>query len=105
VSSVGSPIYVDDVASKYIHEHNFGHFVRVLVDIDLTNDLKYKILVERKCFAFCVDLEYEATPDFGSFCKNIGHNVDKCINVKPDEGVKSDRNGNTRRKQGKKPLK
>lgn len=98
MSSVGSPIYVDDVASKYIHEGNFGHFVRVLVDIDLTNDLKYKILVERKCFAFCVDLEYEATPDFVSFSKNIGHNVDKCLNVKPDEGVKFDCNRNTRRK-------
>ena len=52
-----------------------------------------------------MDLEYEATPYFCSFYKNIGHNVDKCRNVKPNEGVNFDRNGKTGRKEGKEPLK
>jgi len=69
------------------------------VDFDLSNDLKFKLLVERKCFAFCADLEYEATPGFCSFYKNIGHNVDKCRNVSPMEGVKSSRNGKPRKRK------
>lgn len=45
-------------------ERTFGQYARVLVDIDLTQTLRYSLLVERKGFAFYVDLEYENLPDF-----------------------------------------
>jgi hypothetical protein len=33
-------------------ERTFGHFARVLVDMDVTEELRYKVLVERKGFTF-----------------------------------------------------
>lgn len=59
-------------------ERTFSHFPRVLVDMDITQQLCYKVLVERKDYAFFVDLEYENLPDFCSHCLKIGHHVDDC---------------------------
>jgi len=59
-------------------ERTFGHYARVLVDIDVSIDLKYEVLVERKDFAFFVEFEYENLPEFCSYCKMIGHNVAVC---------------------------
>jgi hypothetical protein len=50
----------------------------MLIDIDLLQPLRYKLLVERKGFAFFVDLEYEHIPAFCTECKMIGHNLDNC---------------------------
>ncbi|XP_058784901.1 uncharacterized protein LOC131659773 [Vicia villosa] len=77
-SSIGTPICIDSSSNKPLLERPFGHFVRVLVDIDLLKDLRDKILVERAGFAFFVDLEYEKLPDFCSFCKIMGHTVYTC---------------------------
>lgn len=51
-SSLGTPICIDSTSSKYAFHQTFGHFIRVLVDIDLVKDLTYKILVERVGFYF-----------------------------------------------------
>lgn len=42
----------------------FGQFVRVLVDMNITQTLRYKVLVERKGFAFSLffELEYDNLP-------------------------------------------
>jgi len=77
-SSVGTPICVDSVTSKPAIERTFGHHARVLVDLDVSNDLKYEVLVERKGFAFFVEFEYENLPEVCSFCKMIGHNASVC---------------------------
>jgi hypothetical protein len=77
-SSVGTPLCTDAVTTKPKFDRTFGHFVRVLVDLDISNELSYEILVERKGFAFFVELEYENLPDYCSYCKNIGHNFDNC---------------------------
>jgi hypothetical protein len=61
-----------------MHERTFGQFARVLVDVDLLQPLRYKLLVERKGFAFFVDLEYEHIPEFCLECKIIGHSVENC---------------------------
>jgi hypothetical protein len=45
-SSVGSPICIDEITSKPMFERTFGHFARVLVDIDLAVELTYRVLVE-----------------------------------------------------------
>jgi hypothetical protein len=57
-------------------ERTFGHYARVLVDVDLAKKLIFKILVERKGFAFFVDVEYENLPPFCDHCKVIGHKFD-----------------------------
>jgi hypothetical protein len=77
-SSVGTPLCTDAVTNKPKFDRTFGHFVRVLVDLDISNELSYKILVERKGFAFFVELEYENLPDYCSYCKNIGHHFENC---------------------------
>lgn len=56
----------------------FGHFVRILVDIDLAKDHNYKILVERVGFSFFVKIEYKRLHEFWSFYNGIGHNIDNC---------------------------
>jgi hypothetical protein len=77
-SSVGTPICTDSFSGKPMIERTFGHYARVLVDIDLANELRYRVLVERKGYAFFVDLEYENLPDFCAYCKIPGHHVDIC---------------------------
>jgi hypothetical protein len=76
--SLGTPICIDSVTAKPMHERTFGQFARVLVDIDLLQPLRYKLLVERKGFAFFVELEYEHIPEFCNGCKVIGHSFDQC---------------------------
>ncbi|XP_058755853.1 uncharacterized protein LOC131629071 [Vicia villosa] len=77
-SSIGTPICIDSASTKSVFDRPFGHYVRVLVDLDLTKDLSYKILVERVGFAFFVDIDYEKIPAFCNFCKCIGHSLDNC---------------------------
>lgn len=86
-SSVGTPICVDSVTSKPALERTFGHFARVLVDLDVSMDLKYEVLVERKGFAFFVELEYENLPEFCSYCNLVGHDVSICRKTKKPESV------------------
>jgi hypothetical protein len=82
-------------------ERTFGQFVRVLVDMDLSQTLRYKVLVERKGFAFFVELDYENLPHFCSHCKAIGHHVGICKKLKFVEEDKHDNEGKDKRK----PLK
>ena len=106
-SSVGTPICVDSVTSKPALERTFGHFVRVLVDIDLTKELKYEVLVERKGYAFFVEFEYENLPKFCDFCNMIGHNIQVCIKVNKNDGGndgKEDRKGKRKKKKKKRKV-
>ncbi|XP_019430036.1 PREDICTED: uncharacterized protein LOC109337512 [Lupinus angustifolius] len=71
---LGVPISLDDATSS----RSFGHFARILVDVDLKGSLPSQILVEREGFAFSVDIEYENLPDFCSGCQSIGHLLSTC---------------------------
>jgi len=59
-------------------ERSFGYYVRVLIDMNLNKKLRDRILVERKGYAFFVDVEYENLLDFCTFCKCTGHHIDIC---------------------------
>jgi hypothetical protein len=85
--SIGTPICIDSITAKPMMERTFGQFVRVLVDMDLSQTLRYQVLVERKGFAFFVDIDYENLPLFCSNCKIIGHHVGVCkkMNLVADE--------------------
>lgn len=62
----------------------FGHFARVLVDIDLKSNLHNQIMFERDDYAFFVGLEYEKLPAFYSSCQIIGHDFSTCKKNKKD---------------------
>ncbi|WJX72803.1 hypothetical protein P8452_56645 [Trifolium repens] len=77
-SSIGTPICIDSITAKPMLERTFGQFVRVLVDMDLSQTLRDKVLIERVGFAFFVDIDYENLPPFCTNCKLIGHHVGNC---------------------------
>jgi len=81
-SSVGTPICTDSITNKPRMERTFGHFARVLVDLYLSQDLRYRVLVERKGYAFFVDFEYENLPDFCMHCNYTGHSLENCKRMK-----------------------
>jgi hypothetical protein len=89
--SLGTPICIDSVTAKPMHERTFGQFARVLVDIDLLQPLRYKLLVERKGYAFFVELEYEYIPEFCHGCKVIGYNFDQCKKWNREEELMNDK--------------
>jgi len=105
VSGVGSPICTDVATSKPMIERTFGQFARVLVDIDLSQTLRHRLLVERTGFAFYVDLEYENFPDYCSYCKTIGHHIDYYRRYYPEEPVVNEKERMVTKKQAKEPKK
>jgi len=90
-------------------ERTFGHFVRVLVDIDLASNLRRKVLVERKSFAFFLDSGYENLLDFFNYCNSIGHHVGICrrakVNVTSNEGENAAKDDNFIRRPGNESFK
>lgn len=80
-SANGSPICMDETTTKSMFDRSFKHFSRILVDLDLTGTFRNNILVERKSFAFFVEVDYENMPDFCDHCKFISHNVGKCRKI------------------------
>lgn len=46
-SCIGSPIHYDITSTNPMIDGSFGHFVRVLVDMDVTKKVRYRIMVER----------------------------------------------------------
>jgi hypothetical protein len=68
------------------------------VDIDLLQPLRYKLLVERKRFAFFVDIDYENIPDFCQNCKVIGHHVENCKRWNKEEEVKANHDNTIKKK-------
>ncbi|MCI08844.1 NADPH:quinone oxidoreductase-like, partial [Trifolium medium] len=72
--ALGIPLALDEATMK----RTFGHFARVLIEVDLNSDLHERILVERNAFDFYVDIEYEKLPLFCNSCQIIGHSVKNC---------------------------
>jgi hypothetical protein len=50
---VGIPLLIDIVTKNRV----IGHYARVLVDLDLSKDIFYEVMVEREGFAFSVAIE------------------------------------------------
>lgn len=84
--SVGSPICIDPAATNSKFERTFGQYVRILVDMDVSQALRYKVLVERKGYTFFVEVDYENLPHFCSHCKKVGHYLEICKFAKKNEG-------------------
>ncbi|XP_019435946.1 PREDICTED: uncharacterized protein LOC109342412 [Lupinus angustifolius] len=74
---IGTPISLDSATSN----RTFGHYAKVLVEINLLGDLPEQILVEREGFAFFVGIEYENLPGICTGCNAIGHTVSQCRKI------------------------
>jgi len=61
---VMKPLLIDNVMKNRL----FGHYAWVLVDLDLSKDIFYEVLVEQEGFAFLVSIEYEGLPKFCTQC-------------------------------------
>jgi len=69
--ALGNPLTLDEATKK----RTFGHFARVLIEVDLNSHLHDRILVKRNGFDFYVDVEYE---NFCNSCQIFGHFVKNC---------------------------
>jgi hypothetical protein len=78
-SAVGTPIDIDGPTRN----RTFGHYARILVDIDLSKKAYDEVLVEREGYAFKVEIQYERRPLFCHHCYSIGHNITTCRWVHP----------------------
>lgn len=67
-------------------DRTFGHYVRVLIDMDISTKIRYTILVERQGFSLFTRLEYENLSHFCTYCKRPRHYLETCkLNFIPDK--------------------
>jgi len=78
--AVGTPIDIDAPTRN----RAFGHYARILVDIDLSKHAFDDIMVEREGFAFKVEVQYERRPLFCHHCFVIGHVLATCKWLHPE---------------------
>jgi hypothetical protein len=86
-SAIGTPLSLDDSTRN----RTFGHYARILVDIDLSRRIFDEIRVERDGYDFPLAVVYERLPEFCSHCQIIGHTITMCKwlhPVKDDERSK-----------------
>lgn len=76
--SIAHGVRVSLVLDVATANRSFGNFTRVLVNIDLKQELCDHILVERDCFVFFVDLVYKKLSAFCDSCKVVGHSFLEC---------------------------
>jgi len=80
-SAVGTPLLIDNATSKRL----FGHYARILVDMDFARKLFHEIVVEREGYAFTVEVAYEWLSDFCTHCQNIGYDINACSQLYPQK--------------------
>jgi len=56
----------------------FGHYARILVDIDFSKKIFHETLVEREGGSYPTEVVYERILDFCSHCQTLGHDVTNC---------------------------
>lgn len=70
----GAPLQLD----KPSREGSIGHFARVVVDVDLSENPPPRLLVEREECSFEITLHYEKLPSQCPVCGFLGHNASNC---------------------------
>ncbi|XP_057791020.1 uncharacterized protein LOC131008143 [Salvia miltiorrhiza] len=85
--SAGTPIKID--GSTFLGA--VGHYARVLIEMDVTNDIVYNLTVNRGSTSFEIEFVYENLPYFCGICRKVGHSADKCRkNSEEKEGRKDE---------------
>ncbi|KAL6212117.1 hypothetical protein ACLB2K_017338 [Fragaria x ananassa] len=72
---VGTPLQID----KATKDRQFGYFARVLVDVNLADDLPSSVMVERETHCFPIDIVYE---NMCTHCGRVGHMANNCRHLK-----------------------
>ena len=54
-SAVGTPLLINNATSKRL----FGHYARILIDMDFSRKIFHEIVVEREGYAFTMEVGYE----------------------------------------------
>jgi len=90
-NAIGTPIDLDGPT----HSRAFGHYARILVDIDLSKRVFDEIMAEREGYVFKVEVQYERRPLFCHHCYVIGHNVTTCKWMHPEAAHTLDRGKKT----------
>lgn len=78
-SAFGRPITLDTGSL----DRCFGSYVRVLVDVDLSQELDAFIMLETPMGAIRIDMSMEKVPDFCKNCMSIGHLATSCRRSTP----------------------
>jgi len=78
-SAVGTPLLVDSATQNRV----FGHYARILVDMDLSQHIFNKVLIEREGYSFTIEITYERLPLFCTHCRSIGHHITNCRWLQP----------------------
>jgi len=79
-SGLGTPLTIDEATQC----RRFGLFVRVLVDVNLSDKLFESVIIEREGHALTIAVQYEKLPSFCVHCKSIGHSVQFCSKMNTD---------------------
>jgi len=58
VGAFGTLLLIDNITRNRL----YGHYARILVDLDLSKTIFYEVVVEREGYAFPVAIEYEGLP-------------------------------------------
>ncbi|KAF3431802.1 hypothetical protein FNV43_RR26538 [Rhamnella rubrinervis] len=69
------------VVGRINYTGNYGHFARVLVDVDLVGFVPKKLLLKTTDNCIEVDLYFESFLEFCKFCHSVGHSMVKCKSV------------------------
>ncbi|KAM2635454.1 hypothetical protein EV1_020222 [Malus domestica] len=75
---VGTPLQLDSAT----RERQYGYYARILVDVNLADDLPTSLMVERESHGFPVEVVYENLPPKCSHCGLIGHLANSCRQLK-----------------------
>ena len=98
---IGAPLKIDNATL----EGNFGHFARLLVDVDLSKDLPESLMIEREGHKFFIHIDYENLPAFCKNCLAVGHALANCrrnpIVRRPDVPSKNQKEVNDKAQQKK----
>ena len=76
-SAIGHPLKIDNATLN----GDYGHYARVLVDVDLSKNLLESVMMERDGFCFFVSITYENLPDFCNNCSAVGHSIGNCKRI------------------------
>ncbi|KAL8488060.1 hypothetical protein ACS0TY_024368 [Phlomoides rotata] len=63
-----------------------GHYARILVEIDMRNELIEKIMYKRAGVCSFANITYERLPDFCRGCSIVGHTTTTCSQGRRSDG-------------------
>lgn len=82
-NGVGTPLMLDNTTKRT----TFGHYVKVLVDVDLSKWIYDEIMVERDGYIIYVDVVYERLLEYCHNCFSIGFTISNCHKLNSIEKV------------------